>query len=77
MVASPPSVSMVAIPMEWGATGGKRKRILKTRRKKKIRKMLKLYGVGPVDNRPSNNELHHFVPQEKKNERKKSVTFDM
>ena len=25
----------------------------------------KLYGVGPVHNRPSTNQLHHFVQQEK------------
>ena len=27
---------------------------------------LKLDGVGPVDNRPSNDKLHHFVKKEKK-----------
>ena len=27
----------------------------------------KLDGVGPVDNRPSTDKLHHFVQQQKKN----------
>ena len=34
----------------------------------------KLDGVGPVDNRPSTNKLHHFVQKKKK---KKKVTCDM
>ena len=28
---------------------------------------LKLYGVGPVDNRPSTDKLHHFVREKNKN----------
>ena len=32
----------------------------------------KLDGVGPVDNRPSTDKLHHFVPPPKKN-----LTHDM
>ena len=31
-----------------------------------VTKMEKLDGVGPVDNRPSTNKLHHFVPPQKK-----------
>ena len=34
----------------------------------------KLYGVGPVDNRPSTDKLHHFVKKEKK--KKLHVTCD-
>ena len=34
----------------------------------------KLDGVGPVDNRPSPNELHHFVEEKKK--KKKYLTPD-
>ena len=33
----------------------------------------KLDGVGPVDNRPSTDKLHHFLKKEKK---KKNVTCD-
>ena len=33
----------------------------------------KLDGVGPVDNRPSTDKLHHFVPPPKKNH----VTHEM
>ena len=29
-------------------------------------KKKKLYGVGPVDNRPSTDKLYHFDPQPKK-----------
>ena len=29
-----------------------------------------LDGVGPVDNRPSTNKLHHFVEEEEKREEK-------
>ena len=32
----------------------------------------KLDGVGPVDNRPSTDELHHFVQKKKK----KKITHD-
>ena len=32
----------------------------------------KLDGVGPVDNRPFTNKLHHFVPK-----KKKKMTWDM
>ena len=35
--------------------------------------MKKLYGVGPVDNRPNIDELHHFV---KKKKNKLHVTCD-
>ena len=38
-----------------------------------MHKYIKLDGVGPVDNRPSTNELHHFV---KKKKIKKNVTCD-
>ena len=34
--------------------------------------LLKLDGVGPVDNRPSTNKLHHFVKKNKN----KNVTCD-
>ena len=34
----------------------------------------KLDGVGPVDNRPSTNKLHHFVEEKKKEKRKKEET---
>ena len=37
---------------------------------------LKLDGVGPVDNRPSTDKLHHFV-QRKKERKKLHVTRDM
>ena len=33
----------------------------------------KLDGIGPVDNRPSRDQLHHFV---KKETRRKKVTCD-
>ena len=33
--------------------------------------LLKLDGVGPVDNRPSTDYLHHFVQKEKKKRRRK------
>ena len=36
--------------------------------------MSKLDRVGPVDNRPSTDKLHHFV---QKKEEKKEVTCDM
>ena len=36
----------------------------------------KLDGVGPVDNRPSTNKLHHFVPK-KKFKIKKNYTWDV
>ena len=36
-------------------------------------KILKLDGVGPVDNKPSTDKLHHFVQKKKK---KKKVTCD-
>ena len=36
----------------------------------------KLDGVGPVDNRPSTDELHHFV-QKKRRQKKWHVTCDM
>ena len=36
----------------------------------------KLDGVGPVDNRPSTNKLHHFVQKKKKIYIKKIVTCD-
>ena len=29
--------------------------------------LLKLDGVGPVDNRPSTDKLHHFVQKKRKN----------
>ena len=32
---------------------------------KKIRFVTKLDGVGPVDNRPSTDKLHHFVKKKK------------
>ena len=34
---------------------------------------IKLDGVGPVDNRPSTNKLHHIVKKKKK----KKITCDM
>ena len=34
----------------------------------------KLDGVGPIDNRPSTDNLHHFVQKKKK---RKKVTRDM
>ena len=34
---------------------------------------VKLDGVGPVDNRPSTDKLHHFVRKKKR----KNVTHDM
>ena len=33
-----------------------------------LRHASELDGVGPVDNRPSTNKLHHFVPPPKKND---------
>ena len=38
---------------------------------------MKLDGVGPVDNRPSSDKLHHFVQKKKKKKKKKHVTYDM
>ena len=38
-------------------------------------KVSKIYGEGPVDNRPSTNKLHHFV--QKKREKKLHLTHDM
>ena len=38
---------------------------------------LKLDGVGPVDNRPSTDLLHHSVKKEEKKEKKKKVTCGM
>ena len=35
---------------------------------KNVRAVRKLEGIGPVDNRPSNDKLHHFV--------QKNVTCD-
>ena len=32
-----------------------------------IEYFLKLDGVGPVDNRPSTDKLHHFIPKNKNN----------
>ena len=37
--------------------------------------VFKLDGVGPVNNRPSIDQLHHFVP--KKNKKIKNLTRDM
>ena len=37
----------------------------------------KLDGVGPVDNRPSTDKLHHFVQKKKKRKKKVNVTRDM
>ena len=39
-------------------------------------KVLKLDRVGPVDKRPSNDKLHHFVKKKKK-KKKWNVTGDM
>ena len=37
----------------------------------------KLDGVGPVDNRPSPDKLHHFAKKEKKEKnKKKKITPD-
>ena len=36
-------------------------------------KVYKLDGIGPVDNRPSTDKLHHFVRRKKK---KKKITND-
>ena len=33
--------------------------------------------VGPVDNRPSTNKLHHFVRKRKEKKGEKNVTRDM
>ena len=33
--------------------------------------MIKLDGVGPVDNKPSTNKLHHFVKKRRRKQRKK------
>ena len=33
--------------------------------------ILKLDGVGPVDNRPSTNKLHRFVRKKKKTKKRK------
>ena len=34
--------------------------------KPKVRSWMKLDGVGPVDNKPSTDKLHHFVKKKKK-----------
>ena len=42
--------------------------------------LVKLDGVGPVDNRPSTFKLHHFVQKKKKKEEEEKIwhlTFDM
>ena len=40
--------------------------------------VLKLDGVGPVNNRPSPDKLHHFVKKRRrKKRRRKKVTHDM
>ena len=40
------------------------------------RHLEKLDGVGPVDNRPSTDKLHHFVQKEEE-KKKKKVKCDM
>ena len=46
---------------------------------KSIGKAIKLDGVGPVDNRPSPEQLHHFVQKKQKNnkKKKKNLTCDI
>ena len=39
--------------------------------------LLKLDGVGPVDNRPSTAKLHHSVKKEEEKKEEKNVTHDM
>ena len=48
------------------------------KRETKFDIMVKLDGVGPVDNRPSTDKLHHFVRKKKIKKRKKilHVTCD-
>ena len=36
----------------------------------------KLDGVGPVDNRPSTDKLHHFVQKKRRKKKRKNVTCD-
>ena len=36
----------------------------------------KLDGVGPVDNRPSTDKLHHFVRKEEEEKKKRKITCD-
>ena len=40
----------------------------------RVKVVEELDGVGPVDNRPSTDKLHHFV---RKKNKKKNVTCDM
>ena len=40
------------------------------------RSAVKLDGVGPVDNRPSTDKLHHFVQKKKKKNYMRHVTRD-
>jgi hypothetical protein len=40
---------------------------------REIKATIKLDGVGPVDNRPSTDRLHHFV----RKKRRKKMTCDM
>ena len=42
-----------------------------------IKTLDELDGVGPVDNRPSTDKLHHFVPKKKKRKNMWHVTCDM
>ena len=39
----------------------KNKIVMRQKKKKKKKKKKKIDGLGPVDNRPSTDELHHFV----------------
>ena len=58
--------------MKEGRSVGRKER-RKEGRKEGHYSIYKLDGVGPVDNRPSTNKLHHFVQKRKKKEKRNEI----